>query len=103
VYVKFCKLVEAYVFCFPKGHRAEPRRAAENGPRIREPLLKGAYQPQPSKRVKIPTPGDGEHPLGIPAVLAALSNKRQSLGPKWPQGSIKGACQRARAQIIAVR
>ena len=41
----------------------------EHWPRIREQLLQGAYQPQPVKRMKIPKPGGGERPLGIPTVL----------------------------------
>jgi len=41
----------------------------EHRPRVREQLLQGAYQPQPVKRVKIPKPGGGERPLGIPTVL----------------------------------
>jgi RNA-directed DNA polymerase len=38
-------------------------------PGIREQLLQGRYQPQPVKRVKIPKPGGGERPLGVPTVL----------------------------------
>jgi RNA-directed DNA polymerase len=41
----------------------------EHWPRLREQLLQGVYQPQPVKRGKIPKPGGGERPLGIPTVL----------------------------------
>ncbi len=41
----------------------------EHWPAIREQLLKGAYQPQPVKRVEIPKVGGGMRQLGIPTVL----------------------------------
>jgi RNA-directed DNA polymerase len=49
------------------------RRLLYHWPRIWEQLLQGAYQPQPLKRVKIPKPGGGERPLGIPTVLGKLT------------------------------
>ena len=36
---------------------------------IREQLLRGAYKPQPVKRVEIPKPDGGMRGLGIPTVL----------------------------------
>lgn len=59
----------------------------DNWPRIREQLLNGNYQPQPVKRVKIPKPGDGERPLGIPTVLDRFIQQAvlQVLQCSWDQ------------------
>ena len=46
-----------------------PGYLKEHWPAIREQLLKGAYQPQPVKRVEIPKVGRGMRQLGIPTVL----------------------------------
>jgi RNA-directed DNA polymerase len=58
-----------------------------NWPQIREQLLLGAYQPQPVKRVKIPKPGGGERPLGIPTVLDRFIQQAvlQVLQRSWDQ------------------
>jgi RNA-directed DNA polymerase len=41
----------------------------QHWPAIREQLLRGAYKPQPVKRVEIPKPDGGVRKLGIPTVL----------------------------------
>ena len=46
-----------------------PRYLKEHWSAIREQLQKGAYQPQPVKRVGIPKVGGGMRQLGIPTVL----------------------------------
>jgi RNA-directed DNA polymerase len=57
----------------------------EHWPAIREQLLKGAYQPQPVKRVEIPKPDGGVRKLGIPTVLDRFIQQAvlQVLQPQW--------------------
>jgi RNA-directed DNA polymerase len=64
-----------------------PDYLKEHWPRIREQLLNGTYQPQPVKRVKIPKPGGGERPLGIPTVLDRFIQQAvlQVLQRSWDQ------------------
>ena len=49
-----------------------PGYLRDHWPAHRNQLLKGAYQPQPVKRVDIPKPGGGSRRLGIPTVLDRL-------------------------------
>jgi len=46
-----------------------PAYLSKHWPTLRDQLLKGAYQPQPVKRVEIPKPDGGVRKLGIPTVL----------------------------------
>jgi len=46
-----------------------PEHLKQHWPVIREQLLRGAYVPQPVKRVEIPKPDGGVRKLGIPTVL----------------------------------
>ena len=48
--------------------RQLPGYLKEQWPAIREQLLRGAYKPQPVKRVEIPKPDGGVRKLGIPTV-----------------------------------
>ncbi|MBP1758923.1 MAG: ltrA [Firmicutes bacterium] len=54
-------------------------------PRLKEALLRGAYIPQPVKRVEIPKPGGGVRKLGIPTVVDRFIQQAilQVLQPEW--------------------
>jgi RNA-directed DNA polymerase len=41
----------------------------EHGPRLKQALLEGTYQPQPVKRVEVPKPQGGSRKLGVPTVV----------------------------------
>ena len=56
---------------------------------IKEHLLKGSYQPQPVRRVKIPKPdGQGVRKLGVPTVVDGLIQQtlHQVLNPLFDPG-----------------
>ncbi len=57
----------------------------EHWPSIRSQLLKGAYQPQPVKRVEIPKPDGGVRKLGVPTVVDRLIQQAllQVLQVRW--------------------
>lgn len=54
-------------------------------PRLKEALLRGAYVPQPVKRVEIPKPGGGVRKLGIPTVVDRFIQQAilEVLQPEW--------------------
>lgn len=62
-----------------------PDYLKEHWPGIREQLLRGAYEPQPVKRVEIPKPDGGVRKLGIPTVLDRFIQQavQQILQGQW--------------------
>jgi len=62
-----------------------PGYLKQHWPRLREQLLRGAYRPQPVRRVEIAKPDGGVRKLGIPTVLDRFIQQAvmQVLGGKW--------------------
>jgi RNA-directed DNA polymerase len=85
----------------------------EHWPDIRSQLLRGAYRPQPVRRVDIPKPGGGVRKLGVPCVVDRLIQQAllQVLQKRWdptfseqsygfrPQRSAHQAVARAQAYV----
>lgn len=62
-----------------------PGYLCEHWPTIKEQLLRGAYKPQPVKRVEISKPGGGVRRLGIPTVVDRFIQQAilQVLQARW--------------------
>ena len=60
-------------------------------PAIREQLLRGAYRPQPVRRVTIPKPDGGQRELGIPTDIANCTGPQFAFGLGGDSTSLSSA------------